>query len=239
MENCDMDWPVVPLCDRQRLDVRNEDVLEGGLYRRCIAGRAGAGYDRYPAIVERRFGIADADPQFVVQLGGCPLDCWYCYVTEDGVHGAPAWITSAKLLQAFADSRCRVFHLMGGAPALLYERWQELALLLPDPRLFHSDFLCVEKAYDVALLRDIPGLHAVNVKNPADVTIYDEALFWRNLERLVAAGVEFYLTYTNFAPLAMQKHLDMVQTWFGKTAIADAYDIGLRRYKACEVMYTR
>jgi hypothetical protein len=32
-------WPVVPLCEAQLKDVRPEDVLEGGLYRKCDTGK--------------------------------------------------------------------------------------------------------------------------------------------------------------------------------------------------------
>ena len=82
-----IEWPVVPVCKAQRKDVRPEDILHGGLFRLCDTYRGGGGYDQFNAIYEKCFGKKVNPTQFVVQLKGCPLNCDYCYVTNEGVSG--------------------------------------------------------------------------------------------------------------------------------------------------------
>ena len=209
-------WPVVPICELQRLDVREEDLLNGG-----------AGYDRLPYIANRRLGV-DVDrakDQFVVQLYGCPLDCWYCYVTPDGVAGTWRAVSALELRDAFIASGCSVFHLMGGAPALYLSRWRELAGCLPSYALFHSDFLGVESLYDPDDLRGLPGLHAFNVKNTDDVTGYDVDLVVENLRRLRASDVDFYLTFTN-----LPGRPDWL-SGFDESLFDDSYYIPIKDYR--------
>ena len=106
-------WKVVPLSLNQLRDVRKEDVLEDGIFRKCDTYRGGGGYDQFPIICEKRLGER-RHHQFVVQLFGCNLDCPYCYVTREGVWGEPIQITTEQLVQAFQRSVQEVFHLMGG-----------------------------------------------------------------------------------------------------------------------------
>jgi len=104
-------WPVVPLCRAQLQDVSPIDILNDGLYRKCNTYKGGGGYDKFPAIFERRFGPApNLHDQFVVQLAGCPLRCPYCYVTEAGVHGKSRRISTNSLVAAFilmSDNFCQ------------------------------------------------------------------------------------------------------------------------------------
>ena len=126
-------WKVVPLCTRQRRDVNPKDIISGGLFRFCNSYKSGGGYDKFPEIYERRFGVPSNDlgMQFVVQLYGCSMDCPYCYVTKDGICGNYVEMSSREFVEAFELSRlysnnCRIFHLMGGAPALYLNDWEHI-----------------------------------------------------------------------------------------------------------------
>lgn len=200
-------WRVVPISSFQKLDVREDDLLNDGHFRKCNTYRGGGGYDQFPIICESRLGFR-LHHQFVVQLYGCNLDCPYCYVTRSGVGGNYISYTSEDLIVAFIKSKQEVFHLMGGAPALYLEGWSDIIKRLPQDAVFHSDFLLTEKPYDVDVVRELArfpnGLYAINIKgttpeNYRENTRKDlkENLFWRNLTILVNEGVEFYLTATN------------------------------------------
>lgn len=222
-------WPVVPICEKQRRDVNPEDLLCGGLYRKCDVYKGGGGYDQFPKIHKRRFGY-ELDPvQFVVQLRGCPMECSYCYVTEDGVWGTPEMIATKELVEDFIKSGCQVFHLMGGAPALYLENWKELAGWLccqsAVPAVFHSDFLLVEGPYQRKWLEDLPGLHVVSVK---DFPV-NEKLFWKNLDLLVETGVYFYITFTG-NPVKR----DSIRARYGDWILEDSFCIDVKPYKALE-----
>ena len=110
-------WKVVPICEAQKLDVRQADLLNHGHFRKCDTRRGGGGYDQFPSICHRRYG-RELSHQFVVQLYGCPLRCHYCYVTLSGIWGRWEPYTTEQLMMAFLDSGQEVLHLMGGAPAI-------------------------------------------------------------------------------------------------------------------------
>jgi len=213
-------WPVVPICSNQLLDVNPDDLLENGLYRLCDVYKGGGGYDRFPVIFERRFGYTINAVQFVVQLYGCPLSCSYCYVTKSGVFGKPIYKSTEELITSFDKAFVSVFHLMGGAPALYLENWKEIASL---PPVFHSDFLLIEKEYELEWLENLPGLHVVSLKDfPVN---YD--LLWRNFDCLVEAGVNFYVTFTGEPILK-----EAVFRRYGKRVLEDSFVVPIIHYKS-------
>lgn len=224
-------WKVVPLSTGQLLDIRKEDILKGGLYRRCETYRGGGGYDQFPEICKRRLGW-EAKTQFVVQLYGCNLDCPYCYVTREGVWGEFEKVSTRDLLQAFIKSDLDVFHLMGGAPALKLDRWPELIGVLDRDNstrhrgnwVFHSDMMLTEGLYKHDALRYLACkqenvLIAVNIKGYNDQEWIKNTrkqpnwkLFEDNLENLIFCNVPFYITFTNVSKV------NQVRFW------ADWYD---------------
>lgn len=200
-------WKVVPLSPGQLRDVREEDVLRGGNFRKCSTYRGGGGYDRFPFICEKRLGKRFSE-QFVVQLFGCNLDCWYCYVTRQGVWGKYIECTTFDLISAFVESRQQVFHLMGGAPALSLQNWplliEELAIRCPDA-VFHSDFLLTEKRYDGLLdaVVSSSALYAIDIKGVTKEEYsantrkqFLKERMWHNLALLVQSRVNCYITFT-------------------------------------------
>lgn len=243
-------WKVAKLSPGQMRDVRTEDVLNDGWFRKCETYRGGGGYDKFPIIAERRLGVRH-HLQFIVQLFGCHLDCPYCYVTRRGVWGEFKRFSTADLVAAFRQAHeahgVTVFHLMGGAPALQLRHWPDLLdtlRTLDFEWVFHSDMLLTEGPYSEDILRaladptkclfavDVKGLtqqeHLANTRKP-----FREDMFWENLERVEAAAVPYYVTFTNVAaaPAFWRRFADL---WPERVAEArrDAFDIDLIDYKA-------
>ncbi len=235
-------WKVVPICDYQKMDVRQEDLLNGGLFRKCETYRGGGGYDQFPSICEKRLGHR-AHTQFIVQLYGCNLDCPYCYVTRSGVWGQPVEQSTAQLVAAFEESGQEVFHLMGGAPALYLDQWPNLMGQLPARAVFHSDFLLTERSYDPEALKKIASfpnaLFALDVKgtSPEDYEKntrkpFKHRLFWDNLKALVDAKINFYITYTNPDERRRPMFEYRLKYNFGSDILNDSFVIPLIDYDA-------
>ena len=237
-------WPVMPLCERQLRDINPEDVLCDGLYRRCNIYKGGGGYDKFEAIYHRRFHSEEKlNEQFVVQLLGCPLRCPYCYVTEEGIRGQPARVSTQRLVSDFKDSGLPVFHLMGGAPAIYLEHWPKLLAELPDSAVFHSDFLLQEFEYPVHTLESIAkhkrNLHAVSVKGSNEKEFltntgvsFNKSMFWKNLDNLVDTGMQFYLTYTGMPQESIDRFNEVAVKRYGGSILRDSFAIGIVQYEA-------
>lgn len=201
-------FPVVPISEGQLLDVRPEDLLNDGLYRKCSTYRGGGGYDRFPFIAERFYGKKYSE-QFVVQLQRCVLDCPYCYVTRAGVWGKPVLKTAVELVEDFIASGQQVFHLMGGAPAMYLEHWPSIIQELEKRGIgyiFHSDLMLCERRYKQEELEAISRpncLYAINIKGTDSLEWQkntrkrlSQSLFWANLHSCYQAGIPAYVTFT-------------------------------------------
>ncbi|KKN78663.1 hypothetical protein LCGC14_0347300 [marine sediment metagenome] len=241
-------WKIVPLSKFQLLDIREEDILNEGHFRKCDTYRGGGGYDQFPAIFMKRTGLGSPNKQFVVQTYGCNLDCQYCYVTRSGVWGQYVEYDTYDLVASFRASEQEVFHLMGGAPAFYLDHWPELldALSLFSDIPFHSDFLLTEHIYDIEVLRDIARpncLYAVSIKGTSKQNYetntrrpymeYSETMILGQLERLKIAGVNFYITFTN-PDEQLEEYKAMMAYSLGEDIFEDSFVIGLKDYKAVE-----
>lgn len=219
-----MNWPVVPICDKQKLDIRPEDLLEDGVFRKFDIYSGGGGYDKFNSIFTKRFGWTPNPQQFVVQLYGYPLHCDYCYVTERGVWGTSKCLDTEELIESYLKTGLDTFHLMGGAPALYLEAWREIAEG-PRVKVFHSDFLGMERFYTIEDLKGLPGLYAVSVKKET-LKYIEQFLF--NLEIVVKSGINFYITFTGVPYLR-----DRIKKEFGPFVLWDSFIIKVnRKYKA-------
>lgn len=243
-------WKVVPLCERQLRDVNRCDILEGGLYRKCDIYKGGVGYDRFSDIYRRRNHITDREfnNQFVVQLYRCPLNCPYCYVTREGIFGQYRSVSSSDMVGAFYRSGQDVFHLMGGAPALYMEDWVDLLSRIDGRYPFHSDFLCIEKSYDIEVLKELAAYHgtlyAVSIKGgtPQEFerntgTRFDADLFWHNLGLLWDCGVPFYMTFTGMSQDSIESFKGDLRKrfpWCWEKMLLDSFSIDLIKYEALE-----
>lgn len=245
-------WKVVPVSEAQKLDVRSEDLIKGGLYRRCHTYRGGGGYDLFPQFAATHLGGKPDQYswQFVVQLFGCNLDCPYCYVTREGVWGEFVQVETLDLVLDYVRTGLPVFHLMGGAPALQMKYWPELLAQLEQTwqskYVFHSDFLLTESVYNLATLADIKkyenrSLYAIDIKG-FDAEEWerntrkplDTKLFFDNWRKIQDIDLPAYITFTacdkekesDFWDRAEQQGIDVGQ-W-----IESAYHIELIDYNA-------
>jgi len=95
--------------------------------------------DSSPRRIAKLFGgnWQSYNHQFIVQVAGCPLNCWYCYVDNlDGKGKNSKNFTVVELVDLFVQFRSaalddykapiNVFHLMGGDPALYCAFWPHL-----------------------------------------------------------------------------------------------------------------
>ena len=239
-------WPVVPLCNKQLRDINKSDILNNGLYRKCDIYKGGGGYDKFEAIFQKRFDTdLSCRQQFVVQLQGCPLRCPYCYVTEKGVHGAAVYVPTEDLVQAYHNSGCEVFHLMGGSPALNLDMWPHLVSQL-NGAVFHSDLLCLEQSYSPRVLATLSSqpnlLCALSIKgcSPEEFKFntgvpFDSRLFWNNFSKLVTSHFPFYLTYTNMGKESISRFEDEIFKRYPSDCdwiLADSFSIDLVFYLA-------
>jgi len=205
--------PVVPICDKQKLDISDSNLINDGLYRICNVAIAGGGYDKLPKKIVETGIREDAykyNKQFVVQLKGCPFKCKYCYVTPEGINGSAKNISIIDIITDFYGSNTRVFHLMGGAPALYLDYWPDIInRLLSRVHVFHSDFILLEAKYSVKQLMKIAtsnSIYAVSVKaiRPKEYkerigieyTDKMDKLFWDNLYLIVNSDINYYITFT-------------------------------------------
>ncbi len=242
-------WQVMHLCERQLRDVDPNDILNNGLYRKCDIYKGGGGYDKFAQIYQNRNGILSGlNKQFVVQLKGCPLRCPYCYVTVDGVHkGKCSLIETEQLVKDFIDSELKVFHLMGGAPALYIDYWDLILRDIPEGSVFHSDLLLVEQEYKIETLEKLMSynnaLYAVSIKgsNGSEFqnntgTIFNEDLFWDNFDKIVEVGLPFYLTFTGMSNDSVYYFNKLCNRRYGKQLcdhiLRDSFSIKLIKYDA-------
>lgn len=217
-------WPVVPICDRQLLDVSPEDILNDGLFRKCDTYKGGGGYDKFNDIYFKRYGLKINPVQFVVQLKGCVLSCPYCYVTDQGINGKSVRLSTDELLNYYYKTNLDVFHLMGGSPALHLNNWK---LLASKVKVFHSDFLLVEQRYQDSFLKELPGLHAVSFKERYLYSDKQLDLIWCNLEKLIYNKVDFYITFTGVDEFSHE-----LVSKFGNSVLEDSFTIQIIDYEA-------
>jgi uncharacterized Fe-S cluster-containing radical SAM superfamily protein len=184
----------------------------------------------------------------VVQLYGCPLDCYYCYVTRDGVFGKYKSYTSRELAaqyyNAYLYKNAGVFHLMGGAPALYSEYWWEILDELDDKTIFHSDLLLTEIDYDMNAFRKANrpnALYAIDIKGVSEEDYFRNTKrefpakrFWFNFYIAIDSGIDFYLTFTNPDPYQLEIFKERLVARYGDWILEDHFVIDLVNYEALD-----
>lgn len=244
-----MKWKVVPLCDAQLMDVNKNDILNGGLYRKCNVYKSGGGYDRFPVISKSRFGIK-YEKQFVVQLYGCPFSCPYCYVTKNGVFGKYNEIETETLINDFLNSKQEVFHLMGGAPAIYIENWLDIIDKIPDGKIFTSDIMLLENEKmwnNDELLKKLgekrnKTLFAISIKGTdkkefekntgQNIIKYDEFKIIERLQKLVDNNVNIYLTFTGCNQKLIERFENILYNNNLDNLLKDSFYIDIIEYDA-------
>jgi len=239
-------WKVCPIQGRQLKDVREEDIF--GDFRLCNTYSGSGGYDQFSNIYsDRHYGVKESgiSNQFIVQLYGCPLNCYYCYVTRDGVFGESVDYTSDELVEYYRKSAQVVLHLMGGAPAIYLKQWPDLVKRLDEDEIFHSNLLLIECVYKLKYLKALAKenvLLAVDIKGVTPIDFHQNTgrrltskykdLFWKNLDKVVDSGVDFYLTFTNPALYYLEKFKELLARRYGDWVLEDSFVINLVEYKS-------
>ncbi len=101
--------------------------------------------DTFPHRMYNRYGREWEywNRQFVVQVAGCPFNCWYCYVDNFRVDWGPTIQTIVQTYVSFRESvqDLNVFHLMGGCPGKHAHLWKEVRDALDSRGLFETILL--------------------------------------------------------------------------------------------------
>jgi len=139
----------------QLIDVeRSGNELHDEFFRTCTVMQDTNNYgfpvkeseigDTSPERIKQLFGeyTEHWNRQFVVQVAGCPLKCWYCYVDN---LVADKMFTCGELVDKFRDFKRKipelnVFHFMGGCPGRYSYLWPLLRQTL-DEYGFHDVIL--------------------------------------------------------------------------------------------------
>lgn len=178
--------PISRLGPDQLQDI-SHDTLHNGWARVCtVQGAEGSKIgDRTPEHLATLYGKEPAywNKTFVVQVAGCPLHCWYCYVDnlKPDFRFTPEELVREFSIFRRAESDLHVFHLMGGCPGRYAAQWPAIREALDavgyKDVVFMSNVVLVEEAtYGVRPWEYIPprSLISICVKNSRD-GIRDEA----------------------------------------------------------------
>jgi len=161
-----MKVPIAKIGEIQRMDIEKSSgiVFYDDVARICTVVKDENAHDnrgdKSPYRMAELFGGSwkDYNNHFIVQSAGCPLKCPYCYV--DNLK-TDLFMTADELVEKFIEFKkevepkfnikLKVFHFMGGAPALYCEFWKELRNSLDNYGLkdviLFSDVILVENYF--------------------------------------------------------------------------------------------
>lgn len=177
---------------------------------------------------------------------GCPLNCPYCYVTRKGIFGRYTKVSTTKILKDFRQSGLKVFHLMGGAPAIYINDWKLIVSKLSNDEVFHSDLLLIEGEYDEDVLEELTQyrntLYAISIKGATFEELkantgvdFNIDLFWSNFNKVIKSGIPYYLTFTGMSDESIEYFKGLLSIRFAKRyegILADSFKIQLIEYEA-------
>ena len=161
----------------QLVDVEHSgDELHDEFFRTCTVlqgdpPKSDIG-DDVPYRIQKLYGgsIWDWNRHFIVQVSGCPLKCWYCYVDNLKVD---TLLSIKDLVSSFVQFRRKtpnlnVFHFMGGCPGRYSYLWREIREGLDKAGLrdciFLSDIILLENQfYSQTPWEDIPDRAIISV----------------------------------------------------------------------------
>ncbi len=152
-----MEVPISKIGPGQLVDVkRSGDELHDKHFRTCTVLQGDPPVsdigDTIPFHIAKLYGGTwkDWNRHFVVQVAGCPMSCWYCYV--DNMRTDKEF-SIEKLVDRFVDFRrqtwkLNVFHFMGGCPGVYSYLWKDIRRCLDRRGLqtvvFLSDVILIE-----------------------------------------------------------------------------------------------
>ena len=177
--------------------------------------------DKSPFYMSKLFGKhwKSYNNHFIVQVAGCPLKCWYCYV--DNLK-TDLYMTPEELVNIFIKFRnnvkkkfnvdLNVFHFMGGDPGLYCEAWLEIRKVLDlsglNDIILFSDVVFVEnyfikkkpweylnKINNFILTGCLKGTNRENFLINTGLDLYEQAI--KELKNYINYE-NFYLTLINY-----------------------------------------
>jgi uncharacterized Fe-S cluster-containing radical SAM superfamily protein len=214
-------------------DIQMEDILKSsgaaltnGLGRICTVVKPDMAFDdrrdTAPQRMAQLFGgkWQDYNQHYILQVAGCPLECWYCYV--DNLE-ADLEMDSIDVVNDFyshwrqahrccIDGEVNVLHLMGGDPGMYPEFWKELRQEMDareefQEKVLFSDVIFVENHfYDIKpweymdmhhfmLTGCLKGTNRKNFLKNTGKDLFNKAL--RELDHYVDKE-NFYLSLINY-----------------------------------------
>lgn len=211
--------PISRIGNIQKVDVERSSgiVFHDDIARICTVVKDKHAHDdrgdKSPFRMAMLFGGSweDYNHHFIVQVAGCPLKCPYCYVDNMEVDTSMSandlvdrFIKFKEEVESKFNIKLKVFHFMGGAPALYCDFWKELRDTLDkrglkDTILF-SDVILVEEYFVNKKPWEFLNLHhfiltgclkGTNEENFIKNTGFN--LFQQSLKEL-----ENYISYPNF-----------------------------------------
>lgn len=162
-----MKVPIANIGKTQELDVLKSSgvVLFHDLSRVCTVIKPNMAFDdrgdKAPYRMSKLFGgkWEDYNNHYIIQVAGCPLECWYCYV--DNLK-PKVKLSADEIVYDFyrtwrqANKCCldeiNVLHLMGGDPGKYPEFWKELRKSMDEgeefrKKILFSDVIFVENHF--------------------------------------------------------------------------------------------
>lgn len=221
-----MKIPTSKVGDIQMEDVCNSSgaALSNGLGRICTVVKPDRAFDdrgdTAPQRMAKEFGgkWQDYNQHYILQVAGCPLKCWYCYVdnlqpdvemdADEVVYDF--YYHRRQAQKCVINGDVNVLPLMGGDPGKYAPFWPELRRAMNrsglDQTILFSDVVFVENhVYGVKPWEhmDLPnfmltgclkGTNRENFRENAGVDLFDQSL--RELEKY-ADKPNFYLSLIN------------------------------------------
>jgi len=234
-----MKVPIAKIGEIQRMDIEKSSgiVFYDDVARICTVVKDENAHDnrgdKSPYRMAELFGGSwkDYNNHFIVQSAGCPLKCPYCYV--DNLK-TDLFMTADELVEKFIEFKkevepkfnikLKVFHFMGGAPALYCEFWKELRNSLDNYGLkdviLFSDVILVENYFSkkkpwkflnlhhFILTGCLKGTNRENfIKNTGGFDLFQQSL---NELRNYSSAKNFYLTLIGFDEKDLPKIYEII-----------------------------
>jgi len=151
-----MKIPLSKIGPYQRIDIKRSKRPFGEYERICKVidsknWHGDLGPCRIAKVLNKKW--EDYDTQFVVQVAGCPLNCYYCYVDNLSIDN---YFSVEELVDLYLKykknvNKLNVFHLMGGCPGKYPKFWKNLRVALDSMNLnddiILSDVIFVENHF--------------------------------------------------------------------------------------------
>lgn len=222
-----MKIPISVIGEIQEKDILKSsgNVLYDGTGRLCTIVKPQKSFDdrrdTAPMRMANLFGgkWEDYNEHYIIQVSGCPLKCWYCYVDNLKPNKK---MDAEEIVYDFHRMRrqsykcdlpeINVLHLMGGDPGRYPEFWKELRESMNESDLkrkilFSDVIFCENYFYDVKpweflnlenfiLTGCLKGTNRENFQKNTGFDLFDQSL--RELEKY-ADHENFYLSLINYS----------------------------------------